>query len=316
MDLLETYQAISKPLRGSVLAIGNFDGVHLGHKAVLDQTKTLAQELAKPAGVMMFDPHPKSFFAPEKPFFYLIDRTQKLRRLEAFGLDLAVVLPFDQTLAGLTADDFVKNVLVDGLDVSHVIVGYDFHFGKGREGTPEKLKTLASVHNFEVYIIPQQQQEDGQVYSSTYIRMCLQDGHVAKAAECLGYYWRLRGVVVDGAKRGGFLGFPTANIHLQSGQKLGHGIYAVRIYQNHRCYLGAAYMGKRPTFDNGQPVLEVFLFDFDGDLYGQEIEVEFIEFIRGDVKFDSADALKTQMHQDCAQAKEILEGLEQQRSAV
>ncbi|MEM7621139.1 MAG: bifunctional riboflavin kinase/FAD synthetase [Pseudomonadota bacterium] len=316
MDILYTYKDVPAHLQGSVIAIGNFDGVHLGHKAILALTKQIALDLQAKAGVMVFEPHPKAFFAPQTPFFYLSDISKKLELLKECGLDVTTVLPFDHNLAQLSAQDFVQKILVQGLNVRHVIVGYDFHFGKGREGTAEKLKDLSEYYNFGINILSKQ--SDGhEVYSSTRIRQLLINGNVSAASHVLGYYWRISGKVIDGAKRGSsLLGIPTANMALKVGQTLGHGIYAVRVYKDHACYLGAAYIGRRPTFDNGQAGLEVFLFDFEGDLYGQEIEVEFIEHIREDAKFETLDALKQQMHQDCEHAKQILQALQQKKSAV
>lgn len=316
MDTLYTYKSTPDHLRSCVLAIGNFDGVHHGHKAVLEMVRTIAKNLNKPSGVMIFEPHPRIFFAPQKTFFRLTDLPFKLSLLQEQHIDVTVVLKFDENLAQLSAQDFVKEVLVEGLGINHVIVGYDFHFGAGRKGTPEILQELGQTYGFGVTIV--EKQTDGeQVYSSTAIRDLLSAGNVSEAADLLGYFWRITGRVIDGAKRGtSLLGFPTANIELQKGQNIGHGIYAVRVYNDEKCYFGAAYMGTRPTFDDGKPILEVFLFDFDGDLYGQEIEVEFIDFIRGDAKFDNIEALKAQMHIDCEQAANILQNLTPHKSAV
>lgn len=315
MEILNTYSSTPSHLYASVIAIGNFDGVHLGHKAVLEQTKSIAQNLNKPSGVMVFEPHPRSYFAPDKPFFHLTDLNMKLKLLAEQRLDMAVVLPFDDTLANLTAEEFVKVILVSGLKVSHVIVGYDFHFGKGRQGTPESLKQLGAQCDFGVSIVAPQ--TDGhEVFSSSRIRGLLAEGNVREAANVLGHSWRVAGRVIDGAKRGTYLGFPTANIELKSYQPLKYGIYAVHVYKERQMYFGAAYIGTRPTFDNGPAILEVFLFDFSGDLYTQEIEVEFVEYIRGDQKFDDAEALKAQIRRDCQQAEEILQKFALQKSAV
>jgi riboflavin kinase/FMN adenylyltransferase len=224
------------------------------------------------------------------------------------GLDLAVVLTFDAALASLPPEDFIARVLVEGLGVRHVVIGYDFFFGKGRRGTPETMQGAAAKHGFGVTIIAPVA-DDGEVLSSSAIRLRLAQGDVKGAAHMLGRWWRVAGTVVGGAKRGGVLGFPTANIPLPAGTGLGHGIYAVRTYidgERHERHDAAAYLGTRPTYDNGMPVLEVFLFDFDGDLYGRKVEVEFIDFVREDRKFDSSQALIAQMRADCDKARAAL----------
>jgi riboflavin kinase/FMN adenylyltransferase len=196
-------------------------------------------------------------------------------------------------------------VLVEALGVSHVVIGYDFFFGRNRGGTPETMRQAGETLGFGVTIVAPVA-DAGEAFSSTAVRLKLAQGDVTGAAHGLGRRWRVRGKVVGGAKRGTGLGFPTANIPLAKGTALAHGIYAVRTYIDGKEIDGAAYLGTRPTFDNGMPVLEVFLFDFDGDLYGREIEVEFVDFIRDDRKFDSAEALKAQMEDDCAVARKLL----------
>jgi riboflavin kinase/FMN adenylyltransferase len=305
MRTIRGYENIPAEARGAVLAVGNFDGVHRGHQALLKRTVALAREAGKPAGVLIFEPHPREFFAPHEPHFHLTTLDDKLALFDAMGLDLAVVLPFDAALASLDAESFVSRVLVGALAVSHVVVGYHFFFGKGRTGTPETLRTAGEKHGFGVTIV-EPVAEAGDAFSSTAIRLHLAQGDMGGAARVLGRWWRVRGKVVGGAKRGTGLGFPTANIPLARGTALAHGIYAVRAYLDGSEIDGAAYLGTRPTFDNGMPVLEVFLFDFDGDLYGRELEVEFIAHIRDDRKFDGPEALKVQMEADCDAARKIL----------
>ena len=215
------------------------------------------------------------------------------------------MLAFDATLARLSADEFIAGVLVDRLAARQVVVGYDFRFGKGRGGDPEGLRRAGEALGFGVTVIGQVA-EAGEVFSSSAIRAELAQGDVKGAAQMLGWWWRVAGVVRSGAKRGTGLGFPTANIALAPGTALAHGIFAVRVHVHGSRHAGAAYLGTRPTFDDGSPVLEVFLFDFDGDLYGREIEVEFIDFIRSDRRFDGAASLQAQMERDCDRAREIL----------
>jgi riboflavin kinase / FMN adenylyltransferase len=291
--------------RGGALAIGNFDGVHRGHQALIAAALAEARQQGRPAGVILFEPHPREVFQPDKPHFRLTPLPRKLALLEGLGLDMAVVVRFDAALAGLTADDFIDRVLVRALDVAHVVVGYDFRFGKGRSGDPETLQRAGAQHGFGVTVVAQVA-EAGEVFSSSAVRAELAQGDVEGAASMLGHWWRVAGTVVGGAKRGTGLGYPTANLVLPPGTALAHGIYAVRVYFDGRRLDGAAYLGTRPTFDDGEAVLEVFLFDFDGDLYGRPIEVEFIGFVRADAKFASAAALQEQMARDCERARQIL----------
>ena len=306
MQIFERYDDLPAAVRGSVLTIGNFDGVHRGHQALLGQVRLLARELARPAAALLFEPHPRAVFQPDKPHFTLTPLPRKLLLLESFGLDVAFVLPFDAAFAALGADAFVECVLVAGLGVHHVVIGYDFRFGAKRTGDPEALRRAGAVHGFGVSVVSQIG-EAGEVFSSSAIRAELAQGDVGGAAEMMGHYWRVSGRVVGGAGRGTGLGFPTANLKLPREVALGHGIYAVRIYLDGLRFNAAAYLGTRPTFDAGEPVLELFLFDFEGDLYGREIEVEFIAFVRPDAKFASIDALKEQMRQDCTRAQALLQ---------
>ncbi len=305
MLIVHGYRDVPAEARGASLAIGNFDGVHRGHQAVLRAAAAIGRELGAPAGAIIFEPHPREFFHPEEPHFHLTPLPQKLALFERAGLKLAVVLPFDAKLAALSADDFVSRVIVEGLAARHVVIGHDFFFGRKRGGTPETMQVAAAKFGFGVTIIPPVA-EDGEVFSSSAIRVHLAQGDVKGAAGLLGRTWRVAGTVVGGARRGTGLGFPTANIPLPRGTALGHGIYAVRVYRGSERHDGAAYLGTRPTYDDGMPVLEVFMFDFDGDLYGQAIEVEFVDFIRPDRRFDSSEALVTQMQLDVARARDIL----------
>ena len=305
MRVLHGLDDVPDSARGAVLAIGNFDGVHRGHQALLAAAAETGRQLGRPSGVMVFEPHPREFFHPQEPHFVLSPLPQKLKLLEDLGSKIAVILPFDAALAGMPADDFIGRILVEKLGVAHVVIGYDFFFGKGRGGTPDTMREAGERLDFGVTIVAPVA-EDGEVFSSSAIRLRLAQGDVRGAAHDLGRWWRIAGKVVGGARRGTLLGFPTANVPLRRGTALGHGIYAVRAWLDGTAYDAAAYLGTRPTFDDGMPVLEVFLFDFDGDLYGREIEVEFIDFIRPDRKFESPDALTAQMAQDCEDARTIL----------
>jgi riboflavin kinase/FMN adenylyltransferase len=305
MRVVHGYEAVPPEVKGAVLALGNFDGVHKGHQALIARAVEQARRLGRPAGVLLFEPHPREFFRPGEPHFRLTPLDEKLAVLDGLGVDMAIVLPFDAALAGLEAGRFIDQILVQALAVSHVVVGYHFFFGRNRTGSVETLKAAGETHGFGVTVVAPVA-DRGEPYSSSTIRLMLAEGDVRTAAEALGRPWRVRGRVISGANRGTGLGFPTANVALAKGTALGHGIYAVRVKLDGKPLDGAAYLGTRPTFDDGMPVLEVFLFDFDETVYGREIEVSFIAKIRDDRKFASAEELIEQMQADCAKARDIL----------
>jgi riboflavin kinase/FMN adenylyltransferase len=310
MHVVHGYETFPSELRGAALAIGNFDGVHRGHQALLGRARAAAglqSKAGRPelAGAMVFEPHPREYFHPERPHFRLTSLEQKLRLFERHGLDLAVVAPFDARLAALGADAFVSDVLVGALGVSHVVVGYDFMFGRDRSGSADDIGRAGQRLGFGVSVIPPVA-EGGEVISSSAIRSEIAQGDVKGAAEMLGHWWAVEGEVVGGFKKGTGMGYPTANIVLPRSTPLAYGIYAVFVDALGRRYQGAAYLGTRPTFDNGPPVLEVFLFDFDADLYGQRITLSFVDFIRSDKRFEGMEALVAQMDEDCAKARQIL----------
>ncbi len=298
-----TGEAAPARLKGAVVAIGNFDGVHRGHCAVIGEARRLAA--GGPALVLTFEPHPRAYFCPEPPLFRLADVPTRLRLLANTRIDGVVLKAFDAALASLDADAFVDQVLVGQLAVAGVVVGEDFHFGRGRLGTPDKLRAAGKAHGFAVSFVPPLI-VDGTVASSSVIRARLAEGDVAGAARLIGRPWFVSGEVVHGEKRGRELSFPTANLALDPGCRLAHGIYAVKVGIGARVYDGVASFGRRPTFDNGAPLLETFIFDFAGDLYGQTIEVAFIDFIRPELKFDGLEALVAAMNEDVAKAKAIL----------
>ena len=292
-------------LRGAVVAIGNFDGVHRGHQAVIATARARAKTLGRPAAALTFEPHPRSFFRPQEAFFRLTDERNKLRLLASTGLDGAIVLRFDAALAALSADEFVERILVGQLAVAGVTIGFDFHFGANRTGSPDFLVAAGARHGFAVDIVPRFE-DGGRRISSGPIRAALGEGHVTDAAEMLGFPWFVSGEVVHGDKRGRELGYPTANLRLDPTCGLRHGIYAVRANVGGRRVDGVASFGRRPMFDVGTVLLEAFLFDFSGDLYGQTIDVAFIEWIRPEMKFDTIDALVRRMDEDSRIARTAL----------
>jgi riboflavin kinase/FMN adenylyltransferase len=291
--------------RGMVVAMGNFDGVHLGHRAVIDAALQMGRAHRRPAMAVTFEPHPRSFFSPNTPQFRLTDEAGKLRLLAGTGLAGAVVMTFDQRRAGTSAQDFIHHDLIERLGISGIAVGYDFHFGKGRVGSPSLLVGEAPRLGIEVDVQPHVDIAERPVSSSA-IRMALAEGQIEDATAMLGGPWFIHGEVIHGEKRGRDLGYPTANIRLDRNCGLKHGIYAVRVGDGGAHFDGVASFGRRPTFDNGAPLLEVFLFDFEGDLYGKSLDVAFIGFLRDELRFDGAAALIRQMDDDSARARAAL----------
>ena len=301
MQVVREFRDVPASVRGGVLTIGNFDGVHRGHQVVIASVRRLALELGAPAGVMLFDPHPRAFLQPGFHPFTLTPLSYRLELLAALGLDFAAVLPFGAELAALTARDFIADVLVAGFAVRHLVTGYDFNFGKGRAGDNALLEAEGKRLGFGVTI--QQPEQDGEAaYSSSRIREALRAGDVTEAARQLGRPWRVDGIVIAGAGRGVGLGYPTANIALPPGTELAHGIYAARVWIGGAPHSAVAYLGRRPTFDGGAPMFETFLIGYDGNLYGKTIGIELVAFIRPDKGFANAEALKAQMDRDVAEA--------------
>jgi riboflavin kinase / FMN adenylyltransferase len=292
-------------LRGAIVAMGNFEGVHRGHRAVIAAAVERARSLGRPAAALTFEPHPRAFFRPHEPLFRLTDETAKLRLFAATDLDGAIVMKFDGALASLPPEAFIKDVLVGRLGVAGVVVGFDFHFGKGRAGTPALLEAEGERHGLHVDIVPAQL-DGGIRISSGAVRAALVAGNADEAAEFLGYPWFVTAKVVHGDRRGRELGFPTANLRLDPDCGLRHGIYAVRVDVDGKRFDGVANFGRRPMFDTGVVLLEVHLFDFTGDLYGRTADVAFVAWIRPEFKFDNIDGLVGRIEEDCRMAKMAL----------
>jgi len=295
----------SGPLAGAVVAIGNFDGVHRGHRAVIGAALKRARSLGRKAAALTFTPHPRLFLRPQEPLFQLSSEREKLRLLAASGLDGAIVMRFDAALAATSAEDFIARILSGALGIGGAAIGFDFHFGKNRAGSPAFLTEQGVRLGFTVDIVPPLEDE-GRPVSSGAVREALAAGRVVEAAELLGAPWFVSGEVIHGDKRGRELGFPTANLKLDPSCGLKHGIYAVRADIAGKRHDGVASFGRRPMFDDGAPLLEVYLFDFEGDLYGKTIDVAFIGWIRHEQKFESIDTLKRHMLADVAQARDAL----------
>ena len=300
------FDAVPETWRGAVVAIGNFDGVHCGHQAVLKAAEAEARHLGVRCIVLTFEPHPRTFFAPAKPVFRLTPATLKATVIAALDLDGTLVMSFDGDVAGMEAEGFVTGILLDRLAARHVVTGYDFHFGHNRKGTPRFLQESGLMHGFGVTVVAEHGDEEGAV-SSSRIRQALGEGDIAHANELFGWSWSVCGDVVHGDKRGRDLGYPTANMALSPDTGLRHGIYAVRFARaSGDVHDGVANFGRRPTFDNGRPLLETFLFDFQGDLYGEAALVSLVGWIRAEEAFASPQALIDQMDRDSAAAKACL----------
>lgn len=307
---IDLKDGVPADMQFSVVAIGNFDGIHRGHQAVLELAKDIARSENRPALMMTFEPHPRSLFKPDMPVFRLTPQSLKAQIIEKLGLDGMVVVPFDLELAGTSADDFVAKILLEKLNAGHVVTGYNFHFGKGRLGTPAFLQEAGRKNGFGVTTVPSFEDESGEPVSSSRIRAALESGNVVQASGLLGYRWNAEGIVQKGKQLGRTLGFPTANLELPSSNRLANGIYAARLRrQDGTIHDGVACYGRRPTFDNGVELLETFVFDFDDNLYGEKISVSLFGYLRGEEKFDSVDALVEQMKKDAVEARALLAGV-------
>ncbi len=311
MRLFRHTADIPTDARGAVVAIGNFDGVHRGHQAVIGAACGLAQSMGAPLAVMTFEPHPREVFASNAEPFRLTPLRIKARLIEALDVDVLFVQHFDHAFAKLSPEDFVSRILVEGLGVSHVVVGYDFEFGKGRAGDVALLQKLGSESGFAVTSVQPVAGEAG-LYSSTAARAALAGGRPAEAAAILGHWWELEGRVEHGQAKGAKIGFPTANLKLSGILSPAPGVYAVRAgidmgdathWQN-----GVANFGTRPTVANdGEMVFEVHLFDHQGDIYGKHLRVRLIDYLRPEMRFENFEALKNQIVKDAARARSILD---------
>jgi riboflavin kinase/FMN adenylyltransferase len=312
-----TFQRIDDPaalpaeLRGGVAAIGNFDGVHRGHMAVLERARTLADGMGAPALALTFEPHPRSVFRPESPVFRLTPAPLKADLIRRAGFDAVVEQAFTRGFASLTAEEFVDRVLTGGLGISHAVTGVDFHFGKDRRGGPAFLMEAGQRHGFGVTLVDAYRDEGADVVSSSRIRALLAQGAVAEAAGLLGYRFTVEAEIVGGKQLGRTLGYPTANMALPAETGLRYGIYAVRLRRaDGTLHDGVASFGRRPTVDtDGAPLLETFVFDFSDSLYGETCRVSLFGFLRGEEKFDGLDALVAQMKRDEAEARALLAGV-------
>ncbi len=304
---LEDFKALDK----AIVTTGTFDGVHVGHKKILDQLNTIASKNNGESVLLTFFPHPRMVLQPELELKLLNNQSEKIELLKKTGLDHLIIHPFTKEFSRTTSLDFVRNILVSKIGAKKLVIGYDHHFGRNREGSFEHLKEFGPVYGFDVEEIPAQDIEDITI-SSTKIRNAISNGEIEVAANYLGYKYGLNGKVVEGQKIGKTLGFPTANILVDENYKLipKDGVYAVKLNISSKpetAYSGMCNIGVRPTFGQNFKTIEVNLFNFNQDIYGERVQLTFHKRIRDEVKFESIDSLKTQLIQDQTMAYEILD---------
>lgn len=310
MRTFTLWSGLDADAKGASAAIGNFDGVHVGHQAVIDVARAEAARLGAPLGVVTFEPHPRELFAPSAPPFRLMNAEARASRLEKLGVDLLYQLEFTPELASLPPEAFAGEVVAAGLGLSHAVVGADFHFGKARAGSAPDLAGFGETMGFGV-TVADLVETGGREVSSTSIRQALSEGRPRDAAAMLGHWHRIDGPVLHGEKRGRELGYPTANMSIAGLHPPRFGVYAAKVdvlsgpHQGH--FHGAASIGVRPMFGGSVPNLETFLFDFSGDLYGSRLSVALVDYLRPEMEFDGVDALVARMETDCAEARAILE---------
>ena len=312
MQIIRDYAYVDQADRGASVAIGNFDGVHIGHRSVIDIARHAGEAIGAPLGVLTFEPHPREYFAPDAPPFRLMNPEARAHRLEKLGVEKLYQLNFNANLSALTPEEFAANVIRDGLGLKHVVVGADFCFGKGRAGTAADLQGFGAKMGFGVSIAQLLEGDQGEV-SSTAIRQALSDGRPRDAAAMLGHWHRIEGEVVGGEQRGRELGYPTTNMSIEGLHPPKFGVYAVLVDvldgPHKGSYHGAASLGVRPMFNGEVPNIETFIFDFSGDLYGTELSVALVDYLRPEETFDSLESFIAQMDADCAKARDILAAL-------
>ena len=310
MRIIRDYQFVEAQDRGATAAIGNFDGVHIGHRSVIEMARDAAPDA--PLGVLTFEPHPRSYFAPDAPPFRLMGSGARASRLEKLGVERLYELPFNAQLAGLSPEAFAQDVVANGLGLRNVVVGADFCFGKGRAGTAQDLARFGTEMGFGVTIAPLLEHTERTV-SSTAIRTALSEGRPQDAAAMLGHWHRIEGPVIGGEQRGRTLGYPTANMSVDGLHLPAFGVYAVLVDvldgPHVGSYHGVASLGVRPMFGVNTPNIETFVFDFSGDLYGTTLSIGLVEHLRGEARFDSVEALVEQMDRDSARSRDILGAL-------
>ena len=311
MKIFRHYRDVPDAWKGAVIAVGNFDGVHLGHQALIAEARRLANERGCPLGVLALEPHPQEFFRPSPESFRLTPFRTKARLIAEQGADVMFALTFDAEMAAMPAEDFVLDVLVSALGAGHIVVGSDFQFGKGRAGNTTTLSYMGEMEGFGVTVFEPVTAKGHDKISSTRIREALKAGKPEEAAALLGHWWTLESRVEHGDKRGRTIGFPTANMRVDDFLKPAFGVYAVRatVIEDDKpvsIHDGVANFGVRPMFKTNSPLLETFLFDFAGDLYGKHLAVELVAYLRPEARLDGLEALKVQIAKDSEAARAAL----------
>jgi len=306
MTVYADFKSIPKSAKGRAVALGNFDGLHDGHRAVLEAAALSGYQLA----VATFEPPPRAYFRPTDPSFRILRPERRNETLLKAGAEIVFELPFNADMASMTDEEFARAVIKEGLGAAHVAVGSDFRFGRGRMGDAARLSSLGRAMGFGVSVVEEVENTEGAKASSTAIRHALRSGEPEKAAEMLGFDWIIDGIVEHGEKRGRAIGFPTANMHLGDLIHPRYGIYAVRVRIDGEAEWrdGVANFGRTPTTGLRDPLLEAVIFDWDGDLYGKRIEVALVSFLRPELKFGGLDDMIVQMHKDVEAAKAVLKG--------
>lgn len=319
MKTIRHLASLPDDVKGSVIVLGNFDGFHKGHQKVIGKAGKIAREMGTTLSVLSMAPHPRLYFNPNQKEFRLNSFSTKAHLLEEFGVDHFIVLPFDKELASMSAQDFVIDLLLKKLGAIHIVVGYDYCFGAGRSGGVNVLSWLSMQEQFGLTVVNKVMDQD-HTYSSSSIRSILEMGDVRKAAQRLGHWWHVEGQVCKGDQRGRTIDFPTANLRLDGYIEPKYGVYAVRVIiedgEHKGVWQAIANVGRRPTFDKQDVLLESHIFDFSHEIYEQSIKVEFVDFIREEMKFDGLEALKNQIEKDCIIAKELLAKQENQQSYI
>ncbi len=307
VEIVTDWRDLPGRLRGAAVAIGAFDGVHRGHQAVIAQARAAADRLGAPLAVVSFDPHPRRWFQPDAAPFRLMTTGQMARALAPLGVDRLYLLPFDAGMADMTDEAFAREILRDGLGIAHAAVGFDFTYGKGRTGSAEGLRRHGETLGFGVTVVDRVDDPDGLKLSSSGVREALKAGDMPRAAAILGRPFAIEGEVIHGDKRGRTIGVPTANVRMGDYMRPAFGIYATRTrLPDGRLLDGVASLGVRPMYALDEPLLEVWLFDFDEDLYGRTVETDLVAFLRGEMNFESLIALKVQIDADAAAARAAL----------
>lgn len=307
IEIVHGWRDLPAEQRGTAAAVGAFDGVHRGHQAVIGAAREVADRLSAPLAVVTFEPHPRRWFQPEAAPFRLMTTGQMARALEVQGVERLHLLPFDAEMAAMSDEAFARDVLADGLGLRHAAVGFDFTYGKGRTGSPEALTRIGRELGFSVSITGRVDDRSGLKLSSSAVREALAAGDMARATRILGRPFAIEGEVIHGDKRGRTIGVPTANVRMGDYMRPAYGVFATRTrLADGRVIDGVANLGVRPMFETPEPLLEVWLFDFSGDLYGQVVETQLIARLRGEMRFDGLDALKVQIDADAKAARAAL----------